>query len=54
MKVDLKEISIGELTEDYEDNEEAGVKGYSTKLDIRPPYQRGFTNAGNSGSRANG
>lgn len=42
MKIQLKEISIAELTEGYEDNEEGGVTGYSGKLDIRPPYQREF------------
>jgi hypothetical protein len=42
MKVELKEISVRELTEGYRDNEEEGVVGYSGQLDIRPPYQREF------------
>lgn len=42
MKITLKEISVKELTEGYKDNAEAGVVGYSGKLDIRPPYQREF------------
>lgn len=42
MKIELKEISIRELTNGYEDNDESGVFGYSGKLDIRPPYQREF------------
>lgn len=42
MKIELKEITVRELTEGYEDNEENGVIGYSGRLDIRPPYQREF------------
>ncbi|MCD4829448.1 MAG: DUF262 domain-containing protein [Candidatus Cloacimonetes bacterium] len=42
MNIELKEITIRELTEGYEDNEEAGVLGFGGKLDIRPPYQREF------------
>ncbi|MBT3313539.1 MAG: DUF262 domain-containing protein [Anaerolineae bacterium] len=42
MKIELKEITVRELTADYEDNEEKGVLGYGGKLDIRPPYQREF------------
>jgi len=42
MKIELKEISVRELTEGYENNEDAGVFGYGGKLDIRPPYQREF------------
>jgi len=42
MNIELKEITIRELTNGYEDNEEAGVVGYDGKLDIRPPYQREF------------
>ncbi|MBL0687135.1 MAG: DUF262 domain-containing protein, partial [Sulfurospirillum sp.] len=47
MKIELKEITIKELTKNYEDNEEAGVFGYDGKLDIRPPYQREFIYKGN-------
>lgn len=42
MKIELKEITIRELAEDYEDNSEGGVIGYAGKLNIRPPYQREF------------
>jgi len=42
MKIELKEISIRELTNGYLDNQENGVVGYGGKLDIRPPYQREF------------
>ncbi|MDP1624516.1 MAG: DUF262 domain-containing protein [bacterium] len=42
MKIELKEITVRELTNDYQDNEENGVVGYDGKLDIRPPYQREF------------
>jgi hypothetical protein len=42
VKIELKEITIRELAEDYENNSEGGVKGYGGKLNIRPPYQREF------------
>ena len=42
MKIELKEITVRELTDGYEDNDEDGVLGYSGKLDIRPPFQREF------------
>ena len=42
MKIELKEITIRELTNGFKDNAEAGVVGYGGKLDIRPPYQREF------------
>lgn len=42
MKITLKEITVRELSDGYVDNTEGGVKGYSGKLDIRPPYQREF------------
>ena len=42
MKIQLKEITVAELTKDYENNAEKGVIGFSGKLDIRPPYQREF------------
>jgi len=42
MLIELKQISIKELTTGYQDNNENGVIGYSGKLDIRPPYQREF------------
>lgn len=42
MQIKLKEITVRELTNGYQDNEENGVVGYGGKLDIRPPYQREF------------
>ena len=42
MEVKLKEITVRELTNNYEDNEEGGVVGYDGRLDIRPAYQREF------------
>lgn len=42
MKIELQEITVRELTKDYQDNEENGVVGYDGQLDIRPPYQREF------------
>ena len=42
MNIKLKEITVRDLTDGYEDNEENGVIGYNGKLDIRPPYQREF------------
>ena len=42
MKIELKEISISDLTKGYENDEEQGVRSYDGKLDIRPPYQREF------------
>jgi hypothetical protein len=42
MKIELKEISVRELTDGYQDNDENGVVGFGGKLDIRPPYQREF------------
>lgn len=42
MKITLKEISVRELTNGFEDNNDDGVIGYGGELDIRPPYQREF------------
>lgn len=42
MRIELKEISVRELTNGYEDNGDDGVIGYGGLLDIRPPYQREF------------
>ena len=42
MNIELKEITIRELKNGYEDNAENGVIGFGGKLDIRPPYQREF------------
>lgn len=42
MKIELHEITVRELTENYLDSGEKGVLGYNRQLDIRPPYQREF------------
>lgn len=42
MKIELKRIQVRDLVEDYEDNDELGVRAYGGKLDVRPPYQREF------------
>ena len=42
MKIELKELTIRELVDGYEDNGDDGVIGYVGLLDIRPPYQREF------------
>lgn len=42
MDVQQLEVSVGELVEDYFNDEEEGVRGYGERLDIRPRYQREF------------
>lgn len=42
MKIELKEITVRELTNGYQDNNDNGVVGFGGKLDVRPPYQREF------------
>lgn len=42
MKIELQEISIREISENYIDNAEEGVVGYNGSLNIRPKYQREF------------
>ena len=42
MKIELLDLTVQELVEDYEDDGEGGVTGYGGKLDIRPPFQREF------------
>jgi hypothetical protein len=42
VKITLKNISISDLTSGYEDKAEDGVRGYSGRLNIRPPFQREF------------
>ena len=42
MKIELKELTIRELVDGYQDNGDDGVIGYGGLLDIRPPYQREF------------
>ncbi len=36
------EVTVGEITKGYVNNDEQGVRGYDGRLDIRPPYQREF------------
>lgn len=42
MNIEMREITIRELSNGYEDNNEDGVIGYGGLLDIRPPFQREF------------
>ena len=42
MTIKQLEVTVGELTKGYINNEEQGVRGYNGLLDIRPPYQREF------------
>ncbi len=42
MNIELRKITVRELTNGYQDREENGVVGYGGKLDIRPPFQREF------------
>lgn len=42
MKIELKDITVRDLTAGYTDAQENGVVGYEGLLDIRPPYQREF------------
>ncbi len=42
MKIELKEITIREVSRNYKDSAEEGVVGYNGKLNIRPKYQREF------------
>ena len=42
MIIELHEVTVRDLVEDYHDDGEGGVCGYGGKLDIRPPFQREF------------
>jgi len=42
MKIELNEITIRDVVENYVDNDEEGVLGYNGRLNIRPKYQREF------------
>jgi len=42
MKIELHEITVREVAENYVDNAEEGVLGYGGRLNIRPKYQREF------------
>lgn len=42
MEIYLENITVRELVEGYQDNQEDGVVGFGGQLNIRPPYQREF------------
>ena len=42
MKIDLIDLTVGDLVDGYFDDGEGGVRGYGDQLDIRPPFQREF------------
>ncbi len=42
MTIKQMEVTVGDITKGYVNNEEQGVRGYGGRLDIRPPYQREF------------
>jgi Protein of unknown function DUF262/HNH endonuclease len=42
MKIELKEITIREVSKAYKNDNEEGVVGFGSKLNIRPKYQREF------------
>lgn len=42
MKIELREVSIREVSSGYINNQEDGVVGYGGRLNIRPKYQREF------------
>ena len=51
MTIKQLEVTVGEITKGYINNEEQGVRGYNGLLDIRPPYQREFIPASLSTKR---
>ncbi len=42
MQIDELKLTIGDICEDYVNDDEEGVTGYNGLLDIRPKYQREF------------
>lgn len=42
MQIELKELTIRDLVEGYQDKGNDGVVAYGGKLDVRPPFQREF------------
>ena len=42
MTINQIDVTVGEITKGYINNDEQGVRGYGGLLDIRPPYQREF------------
>lgn len=42
MEITEKKITVRDIVEGYDNDDEKGIRGYGGKLDIRPPYQREF------------
>ena len=42
MTIKQTEVTVREITQGYNNNDEQGVRGFGGQLDIRPPYQREF------------
>lgn len=42
MTIKQIDVTVGDITTGYVNNDEQGVRGYDGRLDIRPPYQREF------------
>lgn len=42
MKIEPRQITVRDLHAGFKDSDEAGVVGFGSLLDIRPPYQREF------------
>ena len=42
MKIELKEFTIRDIVNGYENSDEEGVVAFGGRLDIRPKYQREF------------
>jgi len=42
MKIELHNIKVRDLVQDYQDSAEEGVTAYGGRLDVRPKYQRNF------------
>lgn len=42
MKIEQKKVTVGDIYENYFNDEEEGVRGYHNLLNIRPKYQREF------------
>ena len=42
MKIEIKRVTVRDVSKNYRDNNEEGVVGYDGKLNVRPKYQREF------------
>ena len=42
MNIEQRKVTVGDVAEGYQNDEEEGVTGYGGSLDIRPRYQREF------------